>query len=138
MIHNAEFDIGFLNAELKLAGRAPLPAGGAVDTVLLARRKFPGSPASLDALCKRFNIDNSARQVHGALLDAELLASVYLELIGGRQAGLDLAQGEALAAAAMVAAGGPMRPARPHAPLPEELAAHEALLQNIKQPVWSD
>jgi DNA polymerase III subunit epsilon len=138
VIHNAEFDIGFLNAELKLAGRAPLPAGGAVDTVLLARRKFPGSPASLDALCKRFNVDNSARQVHGALLDAELLASVYLELIGGRQAGLDLAQGEALAAAAIVAAGGPVRPARPHAPLPEELAAHEALLQNIKQPVWRD
>ncbi|HXQ40085.1 MAG TPA: DNA polymerase III subunit epsilon [Candidatus Udaeobacter sp.] len=138
VIHNAEFDIGFLNAELKLAGRAPLPAGGAVDTVMLARRKFPGSPASLDALCKRFNVDNSARELHGALLDAELLAEVYLELIGGRQAGLDLAQGEALAAAAMVAAGGPVRLARPHAASPEELAAHEALLENIKQPVWRD
>ena len=102
VIHNAEFDLGFLNAELKLAGRPALAAGGAVDTVLLARRKFPGSPASLDALCRRFNIDNSARELHGALLDAELLAEVYLELIGGRQAGLDLAQGEALAAAAMV------------------------------------
>jgi DNA polymerase-3 subunit epsilon len=138
VIHNAEFDIGFLNAELKLAGRPPLAAGGAVDTVLLARRKFPGSPASLDALCRRFNIDNSARELHGALLDAELLAEVYLELVGGRQAGLDLAQGEALAAAAMIAAGGPVRPARPHGPSPEEEAAHEALLDKIKQPLWRD
>ena len=136
VIYNAEFDLGFLNAELKLAGRPALAGGGAVDTVLLARRKFPGSPASLDALCRRFNIDNSARELHGALLDAELLAEVYLELIGGRQAGLDLAQGEALAAAAMVRAAGAMRPARPHAPSPEEQAAHEALLDKIKQPLW--
>ena len=103
----------------------------------LARRKFPGSPASLDALCKRFNIDNSARSLHGALLDAELLAEVYLELIGGRQAGLDLVQAEARAAAA--AAGlGPSRPPRPHAPTPEELVAWAAMLAKIKEPLWNN
>jgi DNA polymerase III subunit epsilon len=136
VIHNAEFDIGFLNAELKLCGKPALASSAAVDTVLLARRKFPGSPASLDALCRRFNIDNSARELHGALLDAELLAEVYLELIGGRQAGLDLAQAESLAAAAIIAATGPVRPPRPHAPSAEEMAAHEALLDKLKQPVW--
>lgn len=85
VIHNASFDMGFLNAELERANRPPLPFERAVDTLRIARRKFPGSPASLDALCKRFNIDNSSRTLHGALLDSELLAEVYLELIGGRQ-----------------------------------------------------
>jgi DNA polymerase-3 subunit epsilon len=136
VIHNAEFDIGFLNAELKLCGKPAMAASAAVDTVLLARRKFPGSPASLDALCRRFNIDNSARELHGALLDAELLAEVYLELIGGRQAGLDLAQAETLAAAALAATSGPVRPPRPHTASAEELAAHEALLDKLKQPLW--
>jgi len=85
IIHNASFDMGFINAELEWANRPTLPFERAVDTLRIARRKFPGSPASLDALCKRFQIDNSARELHGALLDAELLAEVYLELIGGRQ-----------------------------------------------------
>lgn len=85
VIHNAAFDMKFLNAELKWAGRSPLPDHVAVDTLALARRKFPGSPASLDALCRRFGVDNSAREKHGALLDSEILAEVYLELIGGRQ-----------------------------------------------------
>ena len=85
VIHNAAFDMKFLNAELKSAGLAPLPFARATDTLMLARSKFPGSPASLDALCRRFGVDNSAREKHGALLDSEILAEVYLELIGGRQ-----------------------------------------------------
>lgn len=91
VIHNAAFDMKFLNAELKIAGLSPLPFGRAVDTVLMARKKYPGSPASLDALCRRFGVDNSSREQHGALLDSEILAEVYLELIGGRQPDLVLA-----------------------------------------------
>ncbi|MDP4034414.1 MAG: DNA polymerase III subunit epsilon [Pseudorhodobacter sp.] len=91
VIHNAAFDMKFLNAELKLAGLSLLPFDRALDTVLMARRKFPGSPASLDALCRRFGVDNTARDKHGALLDSEILAEVYLELIGGRQPDLVLA-----------------------------------------------
>ncbi len=140
VIHNAEFDMKFLNAEL---ARLALPPLGhrVVDTLGLARRKFPGAQASLDALCRRFAIDNSARTKHGALLDAELLAEVYLELVGGRQAGLDLAGLEAVAAAADAAAapGGAIRVARPprlHAPTAEEAAAHAALLAKLKDPIW--
>jgi DNA polymerase-3 subunit epsilon len=88
IIHNASFDIGFINSELARIKRDPLPDSRAIDTVLMARKKFPGSPASLDALCRRFEIDSSARTLHGALLDAELLAEVYIELIGGRQPAL--------------------------------------------------
>jgi DNA polymerase-3 subunit epsilon len=136
VIHNAEFDMRFLNAELARLGLPALDASLAVDTLQMARRKFPGAPASLDALCRRFNIDNSARSLHGALLDAELLAEVYLELIGGRQAGFDLVQAEVRAAAAMAAAAGPARPPRPHAPSQEELAAHGALLDRLKDALW--
>ena len=85
VIHNAAFDMKFLNHELQRANMPTIPYERAVDTVLIARKKFPGSPASLDALCRRFGIDNSAREKHGALLDSEILAEVYLELIGGRQ-----------------------------------------------------
>lgn len=85
VIHNAAFDIKFLNAELKLMGLPHIPWEQAIDTLEIARKRFPGSPASLDALCRRFNIDNSSRTLHGALLDSEILAEVYLELIGGRQ-----------------------------------------------------
>jgi DNA polymerase III subunit epsilon len=85
VIHNAAFDMKFLNHELRAAGHAPLPNGRAIDTLMIARSKFPGSPASLDALCRRFGVDNSAREKHGALLDSEILAEVYLELVGGRQ-----------------------------------------------------
>lgn len=85
VIHNAAFDMKFLNAELKWMGLPPIPWEQAIDTLAIARKKFPGSPASLDALCRRFSIDNTARTLHGALLDSEILADVYLELIGGRQ-----------------------------------------------------
>ncbi len=135
IIHNAEFDMGFVNAELQRAGFAPLAPTRAVDTVLLARRKFPGAPANLDALCRRFNIDNSSRQLHGALLDASLLAEVYLELTGGRQTGLGLEDAARVAVSA-VAARGEMRKARPHAASEEELAAHAALVARLKNPVW--
>ena len=88
VIHNAAFDMKFLNAELAWAGQPELPLTRAIDTLEIARRKFPGAPASLDALCRRFGVDNSAREKHGALLDSEILAEVYLELIGGRQPAL--------------------------------------------------
>lgn len=85
VIHNAEFDMKFINAELEWCGRPRLPADTALDTLAIARKRYPGSPNSLDALCRRFGVDNSGREKHGALLDSELLAEVYLELIGGRQ-----------------------------------------------------
>lgn len=91
VIHNAAFDMKFLNAELGWLNKPLLPMDQALDTLAIARKKFPGSPASLDALCRRFGIDNSNRTLHGALLDSEILAEVYLELIGGRQPGLVLA-----------------------------------------------
>lgn len=94
VIHNAPFDMKFLNAELQAAGFPTLPLNRALDTVAVARKKFPGSPASLDALCRRFGVDNSAREKHGALLDSEILAEVYLELIGGRQPDFALASVE--------------------------------------------
>ena len=128
--HNAPFDMGFLNAEFARAGLPPLPPERAIDTVMIARRKYPGAPASLDALCKRFNIDLSERVKHGALLDAKLLADVYLELCGGRQFGLSL-QTE-LDAATRVRSRAP-RP-EPLKPLitPEEEAAHAAFLETFK------
>ncbi len=92
IIHNAAFDMRFLNAELKWLGLPQIPESRAVDTLAIARKKFPGAPASLDALCRRFGIDNSARTLHGALLDSEILAEVYLELIGGRQPDFGLVQ----------------------------------------------
>lgn len=91
VIHNAAFDMKFLNAELEWLNLPQLPWEQALDTLAIARKRFPGSPASLDALCRRFNIDNSNRTLHGALLDSEILAEVYLELLGGRQPGLVLA-----------------------------------------------
>lgn len=140
VIHNAAFDLGFLNAELARleAGYPHLAMERAIDTVKIARAKFPGAQASLDALCKRFNIDNSARTKHGALLDAELLAEVYLELIGGRQQGLGLAGLDAGAEAMSTAPlqRGPARPPRPHAASDAELAAHAAFIAKLKDALW--
>ena len=137
VMHNAPFDLGFLNAELERIGRPPIPVERTLDTLAIARRKFPGAPASLDALCKRFGIDRSMREKHGALLDAELLTEVYLELTGGRQPGLELqravpAQGAAPASRASRAA----RPPRPHAPTEAESAAHAAFVASLKDPIW--
>jgi len=93
VIHNAAFDMKFLNAELGWISLPLIPFERAIDTLAIARKRFPGAPSSLDALCRRFGIDNSARTLHGALLDSEILAEVYLELIGGRQPGLVLGGG---------------------------------------------
>jgi DNA polymerase-3 subunit epsilon len=121
VIHNAAFDMKFINAELGWTGRPPLPWSRAVDTLELVRRRFPGAPGSLDALCRRFGIDNSGRLKHGALLDSELLAEVYLELIGGRQPGLTLT----VVVSGDAASGGWAPPPRPR-PLPPRLTAAEA------------
>ncbi len=134
IIHNAEFDLAFINAELKRIGLAPL-SGAVTDTLLLARRKFPGQPANLDALCRRFAIDLSEREKHGAQIDGELLAAVYLELIGGRQPGLDLVAARGMTAL-LNATPRERRPPRPHTASVEELVAHAALIAKLKQPVW--
>lgn len=136
VIHNAAFDLGFLNAELKAAGHRPLPFDRAIDTVALARRRFPGAQVSLDALCRRFEIDNSGRALHGALLDCQLLAEVYLELRGGRQPGFDLAGAGTPAAGQAAAAERPKRPPRPHAPTAPERAAHEVFVNRMSDPIW--
>lgn len=137
VIHNAEFDIGFLNAELARAGLPPL-SSPFVDTLSMARRRFPGAPASLDALCRRFAIDLTARDKHGAEIDCGLLADVYVELLGGRQPGLDFAVADGGGAAYITAVEDrPVRPPRAHTASPEELAAHRALLATITNPLWN-
>jgi DNA polymerase-3 subunit epsilon len=136
--HNAGFDIGFLNAELRRAGRSPLATERTIDTVVLARRKFPGAQASLDALCRRFSIDLSERGKHGALIDARLLARVYLELVGGREPGLALAaRGDAPGAANDEVRTPTLRPPRSHEPSAAELTAHAVFLAKLKNPIWS-
>lgn len=134
--HNAGFDLGFINAELK---RLDLPAfvGPVVDTLEMARKRFPGAPASLDALCRRFAIDLSARDKHGAKLDCELLAKVYLELVGGRQSALDLGA-QAAKAASRAASERPARAQRSYAPSTDELADHAALVAKLKAPIWQN
>lgn len=135
VIHNAAFDMKFLNAELGWANLPLLPMTCAIDTLLIARRKFPGSPASLDALCRRFGVDNSAREKHGALLDSEILAEVYLELIGGRQPDFGLvSSGPAQAGGARQS--GTWRPGprpKPLAPriTQDEAAAHDAFVEKL-------
>lgn len=123
VIHNASFDMKFINAELKWMGLAQLPFDQAIDTLAIARQKFPGAPASLDALCRRFGIDNSARTLHGALLDSEILAEVYLELIGGRQPGLVLGSGSSSGSGS--GTDSDWRPKPRPSPLPPRLSADE-------------
>jgi DNA polymerase-3 subunit epsilon len=135
VIHNAEFDLAFINAELTRLGR-PALACAFVDTLAVARRRFPGAPASLDALCRRFAIDLTVREKHGADIDCGLLASVYVELLGGRQPGLDFAAAAVDGVAIVLPQDRPPRPARPHAASIEELAAHQAMLAAIKTPLW--
>jgi DNA polymerase-3 subunit epsilon len=134
VIHNAAFDLGFLNAELARLKRQPLTAERAVDTVQIARRRFPGAPASLDALCRRFGIDNSGRQLHGALKDADLLAQVYLELTGGRQPGFEL-RAAATKNTATVASRTARTP-RPHTATLDEVARHVAFVGRLKDALW--
>jgi DNA polymerase-3 subunit epsilon len=142
VIHNAAFDIGFLDMELKRIGRGPIEQSRVVDTLALARRKHPGAGNSLDALCSRYGIDNTRRTKHGALLDAEILAEVYIELIGGKQTSLGLgaingSQGRG------GAAGVPLERPQRLRPLPTRLdpaaiAAHEAFVRSLgKTPLWA-
>jgi DNA polymerase III subunit epsilon len=132
VIHNADFDVGFLNAELERIGRPRLERARAIDTLVIARKKFFGAGASLDALCRRFDVDLGDRALHGALKDALLLAEVYLGLLGGRQPGLQLSQTRTLA-------GPVLRPDRTPLllqPTEAEAAAHAALLDRLTEPIW--
>ncbi len=141
IIHNAAFDMKFLNAELKWLSKRQLPWEQALDTLAIARKRFPGSPASLDALCRRFNIDNSSRTLHGALLDSEILAEVYLELIGGKQPDFALSVNEAKKTGNAVDTE--WRPERRATPLPpriteSEKAAHAAFVENLgESALWN-
>jgi DNA polymerase III subunit epsilon len=138
--HNAGFDFGFLNFELERCGRHPVGMQRMVDTLTLARSKHPGAKHSLDALCVRFGIDRSHRVKHGALLDAQLLAQVYVELTGGRQIGLGLvaeAGSVAIAMADRPVVVRPFRPARPHFAAAEELERHRAFISQLVEPLWA-
>jgi DNA polymerase III subunit epsilon len=144
--HNAAFDFGFLNHELGHCGRPTVCMSRMIDTIVLARQRFPGAKHSLDALCTRFGVDRSIRIKHGALIDAQLLAQVYVELTGGRQIGLGLVAEVieprenqtldplTLEPAMLVAT---IRPPRPHAPSEEELERHAAFLAKMSDPIWN-
>ncbi len=143
--HNASFDFSFINHELGSCSRPAVCSSRMVDTLVLARQKFPGAKHSLDALCTRFGVDRSLRIKHGALIDAQLLAQVYVELTGGRQIDLTLVA-EVIEteppAPAVPTFGSEMivatiRPPRPHSPTEEELARHSAFLSSIKDPIWN-
>ena len=146
VIHNAPFDMGFINAELEACGYNEISNDLVIDTLLLARQKFPGGRARLDDLCKRFNIDNSHRDLHGALVDADLLAEVYVELMGGRQTAFTFAEKENLnennsresniEALSSVSSSVKKRPKRDHSPTAEEDFAHQEFLLKIKDPLW--
>ena len=136
VIHNAEFDMKFLNWELKNVGAPTLPWTRVIDTVAMARKKFPGSPANLDALCRRFDIDASERVFHGALLDSELLSEVYLELLGGRQHGLLEEAAEVVEETTVTKIVRKFREPRVFAASKEELDAHALLIKKLKDPLW--
>ena len=139
--HNASFDFGFLNNELNHCGRPLVCMTRMIDTLALARQRHPGAKHSLDALCTRFGIDRSLRVKHGALIDAQLLAQVYVELTGGRQIGLSLATTVLPEDAAPPVPSGELimakvRPPRPHSALPEELERHAAFVAKLTDPIW--
>ena len=137
VIHNATFDINFINAELERLGFAGLPMTRAIDTVQIARTRYPGASASLDDLCRRFGVDNTSRTLHGALLDCSLLAEVYIDLIGAREPGFDLAAHDSAPTAAAQRGERVVRPARPHSPSADEREAHEALVGRIDAAIWT-
>ncbi len=133
--HNAPFDFGFLNMELGRAGLPRLAPDRMIDSLAMAKIRFPGMPNSLDALCRRFSIDLSARTTHNALLDCKLLAEVYVELTGGRQRGLSLAAQDGRNPVTVYFHSGPRTP-HPIVPTEAELVAHAEFLTRIKEPVW--
>ena len=142
--HNASFDFAFINHELNNCGRPLICTTRMVDTLSLARQRHPGAKHSLDALCTRFGVDRSLRIKHGALIDAQLLAQVYVELTGGRQIGLSLGglvaepiEDEAPAPAGPAILTAEVRAPRPHGPTEEELAAHARFLATIADPIWN-
>jgi len=147
VIHNAPFDVGFIDSEFARVGLPPLNPDRIIDTLTMARKKFPGQQNNLDALCRRLGVDNTSRTKHGALLDSEILAEVYAELLGGRQRGLGFgddrpAMGASALAAQALAADlrptGIQRPARPHGPSEAELAAHATFLEDrVTDPIWN-
>lgn len=140
--HNAGFDFGFMNNELELCGLEPVSRDRMIDTVAIARRKHPGAKLSLDALCSRYGIDRSHRTKHGALLDAELLAQLYVELQGGRQIGLELAaEARLMTEQSVIGISSSVtrtyRSPRPHAASEEELARHAEFMAGFSEPIWS-
>ncbi len=138
VIHNAKFDMKFLNAELGWISKPLIPFERAIDTLAIARKKFPGSPASLDALCKRFDINLAGRTKHGALIDSELLAEVYLELLGGRQASLSFDEVVVVAETSVMteASMRKFREPRPSTLSAEEEEAHRNLIDQLTTPLW--
>ena len=135
IIHNAPFDIGFLNSELSAIGRNAIDENRIIDTLPMARQKFPGAQVNLNALCRKYNIDNSHRDLHGALVDADLLANVYLELIGGQQPGLQLAtERKKQGITESVVQKGRVK--RVFAVNATELEAHSRLLDSLANPIW--
>jgi DNA polymerase-3 subunit epsilon len=138
--HNAGFDFGFLNAELTLSGRPTIAMSRMIDTVPMARKLHPGAKHTLDALCSRYGIDRSHRIKHGALLDAQLLAQVYVELTGGRQIGLSITEvvveETIVVATPAIVAARPIRPIRPHFASEEEQERHKAFIQKLDAPLW--
>ena len=146
VIHNAAFDMGFLNFELRNSGFLPIPTENVIDTLQIARQKFPGAQASLDALCRRFQIDNHHRDLHGALIDADLLASVYVELKGGLQPTLlsddaatksqNIINDNSNIDSDFLFVSKKQRPARPHNISKDELDRHLTFLKLITDPIW--
>ncbi len=138
IIHNAAFDMRFINAELTRCKKRPIPMDRAIDTLAMARRAFPGAQASLDALCRRFGIDNSSRTYHGALLDSELLAAVYFELIGGQEPGLALASQTSQDTQMTYHKKRVFREPRTFSASKSEIEQHQEFLKSLKTPLWSD
>ena len=138
VIHNAKFDIGFLNSELCRVNKPLFNLENVVDTLELARKNFPGMPASLDALCRRFGIDASARVKHGALIDCRLLADVYINLLGGRQSGLSFATNSSLTTVKTHSKVRKIRKERHFPPSMDEICAHGEFLKSLKLPLWNE